>query len=139
MAATTWTDEMKADVVERYLAADPTPSNSMEIVKEIQEALGLDSPNGVRMILSKARKADGSEVYVKKDAKAAPASKTAAASGDKAPRISKDAAHSALTKAIEESGAEVDTEIVSKLTGKAAMYFAGVLAAANGGDQNDED
>ena len=48
-----WTDEAKAQAVEMYTAEDPTPENSMEIVKEIAAELG-ESPNGVRMILTKA-------------------------------------------------------------------------------------
>lgn len=125
-----WTDETKAAAIEKYEAAEPTPENSMEIVKEIAEEMG-ESPNGVRMILSQAG------VYVKKDAKKAPASTTSASGGDKAPRVSKEAAHQALTAAIEAAGGEVDSEIVSKLTGKAAQYFTGVLKAATGGDQED--
>ena len=30
-----WTDEMKAQAVEMYTAEQPTPDNSMEVVKEI--------------------------------------------------------------------------------------------------------
>ena len=54
-----WTDEKKAQAIEAYQDAEPTPETSMEIVKEIAEDLG-ESPNGVRMILTKAG------VYVKK-------------------------------------------------------------------------
>ena len=42
-----------------YEEAEPTPETSMEIVKDIAEELD-ESPNGVRMILTKAG------VYVKK-------------------------------------------------------------------------
>ena len=48
-----WTDEAKAQAVEMYTAEEPTPENSMEVVKEIAAELG-ESPNGVRMILTKA-------------------------------------------------------------------------------------
>ena len=54
-----WTDESKAQAVSMYEEADPTPETSMEIVKDIAEELD-ESPNGVRMILTKAG------VYVKK-------------------------------------------------------------------------
>ena len=54
-----WTDESKAEAVELYTEAEATPETSMEIVKDIAEQLG-ESPNGVRMILTKAG------VYVKK-------------------------------------------------------------------------
>jgi transposase-like protein len=45
-----WTDEKKAEVIEAYESANPTPESSMEIVKEIAEEYD-ESPNGVRMIL----------------------------------------------------------------------------------------
>ena len=54
-----WTDEKKAEVIAAYEAANPTAENSMEVVKEIAEEFE-ESPNGVRMILTKAG------VYVKK-------------------------------------------------------------------------
>ena len=47
-----WTDEAKQQAIELYTAEEPTPENSMEIVKEIAAELG-ESPNGVRMILTK--------------------------------------------------------------------------------------
>ena len=74
-----WTDESKAKAVSMYESQDPTPETSMEIVKDIAEELD-ESPNGVRMILTKAG------VYVKKT----PAAKasTGTASGDNAPSSS---------------------------------------------------
>ena len=54
-----WDDEKKAAVIEQYEAANPTPENSMEIVADLAEEFE-ESPNGVRMILTKAG------VYVKK-------------------------------------------------------------------------
>jgi len=116
-----WTDEKKAAVVEAYEQAEPTPENSMEIVKEIADEHD-ESPNGVRMILTKAG------VYVKKTPAAASGEKKAAAGGT---RVSKAAAQEALIAALSDAGHEVDEEIVSKLTGKAAQYFAGVLTPAN--------
>jgi transposase-like protein len=116
-----WTDEKKAEVIEAYESQNPTPENSMEIVKDIADEFE-ESPNGVRMVLTKAG------VYVKK----APASGgTSKASGAASTRVSKAAAIEALSAALTDAGQEVDEEIVSKLTGKAAMYFAGVLAAVN--------
>lgn len=116
-----WTDEKKAEVIEAYEAADPTPETSMEVVKEIAEEFD-ESPNGVRMVLTKAG------VYIKK-APAAGAAKTSGGTGSS--RISKAAAIETLTAAISDSGQEVDEEIVSKLTGKAAQYFAGIIVAVN--------
>ncbi len=116
-----WTDEKKAEVIEAYEAQNPTPENSMEIVAEIAAEFE-ESPNGVRMVLTKAG------VYVKK----APASGgTSKASGATSTRVSKAAAIEALSAALSDAGQDVDEEIVSKLTGKAAMYFAGVIAAVN--------
>ena len=108
-----WTDELKAEAVTLYEAAEPTPENSMEIVKDIADELD-QSPNGVRMILTKAG------VYVKKT----PAAKAASTGGTTGgTRVSKAAAQEALIAAITDAGKTVDEEIVSKLTGKAAQYF----------------
>jgi transposase-like protein len=115
-----WTDEKKAAVVEAYEQANPTPENSMEIVKEIADEHD-ESPNGVRMILTKAG------VYVKKTP-AASSSATKASTGGST-RVSKAGAQEALIAALSDAGQEVDEEIVSKLTGKAAQYFAAVIAA----------
>jgi hypothetical protein len=111
-----WTDESKAEAIESYQMAEPTPETSMEIVKQIADDMG-ESPNGVRMILTKAG------VYIKKT----PATKSNGGSASTGTRISKAAAVEELTAAITDSGATVDEDIVGKLTGKAAMYFAGLL------------
>jgi transposase-like protein len=115
-----WDDEKRAQAVKMYQEREPTPENSMDLVKEIAEELGV-SPNGVRMILSK----EG--VYVKKSPSAA--STTETKSGGT--RVSKEEAHSRLTKAIEAKGGVADADIVSKLTGKAALYFAEILENRN--------
>ena len=112
-----WTDESKAEAIESYTDANPTPETSMEIVKQIADDLG-ESPNGVRMILTKAG------VYVKKT----PATKSSGGSTG-GTRVSKQAAQDALVAAITDAGAEVDEDVVSKLTGKAAQYFTRVLTA----------
>ena len=115
-----WTDEKKAEVIAAYEAQNPTPENSMEIVAEIADEFE-ESPNGVRMVLTKAG------VYVKK----APATKAASSGSTGGGRVSKVAAIEALHMAINDAGQEVDEEIVSKLTGKAAMYFTAVITAVN--------
>ena len=117
-----WTDEKKADAVEMYRNQDPTPETSMEIVKEIAEELD-ESPNGVRMILTKAG------VYIKKTPAKAAASSGGSTGGT---RVSKAAAIESLTAAITDAGKEVDEEILSKLTGKAAMYFTTLLSPDSG-------
>jgi transposase-like protein len=116
-----WTDESKAEAVELYTDANPTPETSMEIVKEIAEQLG-ESPNGVRMILTKQG------VYVKK----APATGSAKSSGGGTARVSKADAAAALTSALTDAGQEVDADIIDKLTGKASVYFTGILNNING-------
>lgn len=116
-----WTDELKDQVVSEYVAADPTPETSMDIVKEIADGMG-QSPNGVRMILSKAG------VYVKK-APAPAAAKSSGSTGGS--RVSKAAATEALINALTDSGQEIDMEIITKLTGKAAVYFTGIVENMN--------
>jgi hypothetical protein len=117
----TWTPELKKEVEARYLAAEPTEENSLEIIKDIAEDIER-SPNGVRMLLVQAG------VYVKKAA--APATKTTATktSGEGTKRVSKESAIADLKAAIEDRGADVDEDILSKLTGKAAVYFLSVLS-----------
>ena len=112
-----WTDEKKAEAIEAYQDADPTPETYMEIVKDIANDLG-ESPTGVRMILTKAG------VYVKKAAATANGGGTSSGGT----RVSKQAAQDALVAAINDKGLTVDEDIISKLTGKAAQYFAGLLA-----------
>lgn len=114
-----WDDDKKAQAVEMYTAEEPTPENSMEIVKSIADELE-ESPNGVRMILTKAG------VYVKK----APASGSAktSTSSTGGTRINKAAAQEALTAALNDAGVDIDSDIISKLTGKAAQYFADALS-----------
>ena len=117
--AATWTDELKASVIEKYENAGPTPENSTEIIKDIAEEIEM-SPNGVRMVLVQAG------VYVKKDPAAPSPSKTKT-TGDKPARVSKESAIGELRQALLDANKEVDEDILSKLTGKAAVYFLSVL------------
>ena len=114
-----WTDESKAEAVDMYTNSEPTPETSMEIVKEIADELG-ESPNGVRMILTRAG------VYVKKT----PASSSSNGSTGGG-RVSKADAQEALAAAIQDAGQEVDDSIISKLTGKAAVYLTSIINAIN--------
>ena len=116
-----WTDEAKAQAVEMYTAEEPTPENSMEIVKEIAAELG-ESPNGVRMILTRAG------VYVKKT----PATKATSSGGGGGGRVSVADAQQSVIDAISDAGMEADQAIISKLTGKAANYFAEIINKLNG-------
>jgi DNA-directed RNA polymerase subunit F len=113
-----WTDELKAQVVEDYQNAEPTPETSMEIVSDIAENIG-QTPNGVRMILTKAG------VYVKKT----PASGSKSSGGGT--RVSKEGAQQELSSALTDAGLEVDSSIITKLTGKAAKYFADAINKLN--------
>jgi hypothetical protein len=118
-----WTDELKAKVIEMYEQAGPTPESSTEIIKDIAEEIEM-SPNGVRMVLVQAG------VYVKKDSSAGSAKTTKTASGEGSKRVSKEDSIAALKAAIEAKGGPIDEDILGKLTGKAAVYFASVLKAA---------
>ena len=115
-----WTDESKEQAVEMYTAEEPTPDNSMEIVKMVAEELG-ESPNGVRMILTKAG------VYVRKT----PAAKSSGGGSTGGGRVSVADAQAKLTSVLGDAGQEVDEAIVSKLTGKAAVYFTTVIESLN--------
>ena len=120
-----WTEDKKALVASEYsdimannYATDEERANAtVEIVAELAEKHG-EAPNGVRTILNRAN------VYIKKVA-APKAAATTAAGGTK--RVNKAEAIKALTDVIELSGGTADDEILSKLTGKAALYFTGIL------------
>jgi hypothetical protein len=113
--STDWTDELKAEVVAAYEEREPTPENTSDILVELSEEFE-KTVNGIRMILTKAG------VYVKKT----PAKK-AAKEGSGGTRVNKAEAIEALSATIEAEGAEVDEAILSKLTGKAAIYFTSVI------------
>jgi len=119
---TQWTDELKADVIQKYEDAGPTPETSTEIIKDIAEEIEM-SPNGVRMVLVQAG------VYVKKDASASTSKTATKSSGEGSKRVSKESAIAELKEAIEAKGAPVDEDILSKLTGKAAVYLLSVIKA----------
>ena len=112
-------DSRKAEAVDLYTSAEPTPETSMEIVADIAEQMG-ESVNGVRMILTKAG------VYVKKT----PAARSSS-SGNGGGRVSVADAQNTLSNALTDAGLEVDEAIISKLTGKAAVYFTSVIEKLN--------
>lgn len=114
-----WTPELKEEVIEKYKAAEPTAETSTEIIKDIADEIEM-SPNGVRMVLVQAG------VYVKKEATTAKSTGKKDA-GDGPKRVSKESAIADLKAAIEAKGAEVDEDILSKLTGKAAVYLLSVI------------
>lgn len=111
--------EVKQQIIDEYMANEPTVETTPEIVQDIAENMDL-SPNGVRMVLMDAK------VYLKKEVTTTSTSSTKEGStGTK--RVSKEAAISELKAAIIAVGKEVDIDILDKLTGKAALYFTSVL------------
>lgn len=116
MAENEWTDELKAQVIEAYESAEPTPETTMDVVKDLAEEFD-KTPNGVRIVLSKAG------VYVKKTA-GSPA-KSSGNGGTK--RVNKAEAIATLKEAIEKAGKDVDDDICDRLTGKAAVYFTEII------------
>jgi hypothetical protein len=119
-----WTDEQKAQAVELYEAGNPTPENSTEIVASIAEEMG-QSINGVRMILTRA------EVYVKKGVASVAKESTTT-------RVSKQGSQDALTAVITDAGQAADNDIISKLTGKAAVYFTTLISGILGTEEASE-
>jgi hypothetical protein len=114
-----WEEEQKSKAVSLYVEQEPTPDTSMEIVKDIADQLN-ESANGVRMILTRAG------VYVKKT----PA-KRASNGSTGGGRVSVADAQQSLKNALTDAGMEPDDSIISKLTGKAANYFADILNKVN--------
>jgi hypothetical protein len=116
-----WSEEQKQSAIDTYTEGNPTPENSTELIKQIAEDMQ-QSANGVRMVLVQAG------VYVKKEATTSTSKTKTATGGDKAPRVSKESQIAELRTLIEAKGVDVDEDVISKLTGKAAAYFAKVLA-----------
>lgn len=120
-----WTDEKKklvsdeySDIMANNYKTDEERANAtVEVVAELAEKHG-EAVNGVRTILNRAN------VYIKKVA--APKAATAGATGG-TKRVNKAEAIKALTDVIELAGGTVEDEILSKLTGKAALYFTGII------------
>lgn len=121
MATFEWTDELREKVIKDYTGAEPTPETSTEIVKDIADEIGV-TPNAVRAILSRA------EVYVKKD----PAKKAASGNGTK--RVSKAEEIQRLKNLVSSTGQDVSDEIIDKMTGKAAKYFADIFTSISVGE-----
>lgn len=124
-----WTQEDKDDLVARYQeemakfeSVEEKGQHSSEVVKKLADEIG-KTPNGVRIILQKA------EVYIKKTPTAKASTSASGESGGK--RVNKAQAQEECKNAISLIDSElVDDELISKLTGKAASYFAGVIHKA---------
>lgn len=122
-----WTDQKRAEVIAEYTQimteqfTDDTEraANSIEVVKQLATKHG-ESANGVRMILQKA------EVYIKKEATTSTRAVKTGEAGAK--RINKVEAIQDLKNAISAIDPQLlDDDILDKLTGKAAAYFASLL------------
>ena len=105
-----WEEDKKQQAIEMYTVEEPTPETSMEIVKLIAEELN-ESPNGVRMILTRAG------VYIKKNP-------SVGNSSGKTGRVSKAECHQMLVDAVSSHGGSLDMDIISKISGKAAKHIA---------------
>ena len=119
-----WTPELKEQIKNEYLAAEPTAETSQEIVKEIADNHEGLTANGIRLVLIQAG------VYVKKEAAASASGAKATgskATGEGSKRVSKEDSINALKAAITAKGGTVEDEILDKLTGKAAVYFTSVI------------
>lgn len=127
-----WTDELRASAVEEYknrigeVAEEDRPNHTQEIAEGVAVELGC-TLNSLRTILQRAKNPDGTAVYISKAAaKTKPAAKEGAVT---AKRRGKAESHADLISAIQAMAGEeaVDMEVIDKLTGKAADYFAQVL------------
>lgn len=122
-----WTDEKKQEVIQEYVAImeneyktdEERAASTVEVTKELADKYG-ETVNGVRFCLSKAG------VYIK--ATSAKKAKAASDSASGAKRVNKAEAHAELARVISAIDPElVDNEQISKLTGKAAQYFSGII------------
>lgn len=121
-----WTEEKRNLVIAEYVDTmqneyetdEERAASTMEVVAELAEKHG-ETVNGVRNVLTKA------DVYIRKQA----ATKAStASSGGTAKRINKADALQELQNTIGSIDPElVDAELISKLTGKVAAYFTGIL------------
>ena len=111
-----WSSEEKEQLVQDYLAAEPTPETTMEIVTTLAESYG-KTVNGVRMVLTQGGH------YIKKAAATTAKKKTGT-------RIVKADAIEKLNDVIAVATEEpADEAITARLTGKAAKYFTDIIIA----------
>lgn len=120
-----WDDKKRQTVIDSYVDTmaneydtdEARAAATTEVAAELAVVHG-ESTNGVITILNRAK------VYIKKSA--VKKVKTASATGTV--RVNKAEAIKTLTDLITDIDAEgVDTDIIDKLTGKAALYFSGIL------------
>lgn len=139
MSQPVWNDELRAEAKSMYLeqimefAEDDRPEKSTSVVESIAEVLGF-SKNSVRIILSKMKNEDGTDVYIRAGKKP-----KAAASGTSTgtKRVSKADAHKELKDSIVDGGGELPEDfddVIKALTGKAALAIAGAIRSMQTGE-----
>lgn len=125
-------DEIRAAIISRYIELisqypeEDQPKFTVEVTASVAGELGCTT-NQVRAIVHKAKRDDGSSVYVSKAA--ATKAKPTVSTGEGAKRRGKAESHADLIGAIEAflPPTSVDKEIISKITGKSADYFTSIL------------
>jgi len=121
-----WTPELKAECIAQYaeriaeFLPEDQPSHTLAVVAELAIEYGF-SNNSMRGVIQQ------SDSYVK-------AAKKEKATSDKpaSKRPNKAQSMADLKAAIADAGAEVNEELVEKLTGIEAVYFTSVIRAAQG-------
>ena len=116
-----WTPELKAEAISQYVERineflpEDRPSHTLEVIAELAAEYNF-TKNSMRGVIQQ------SEHYVK-------AAKKVAATSEKpaSKRPNKAQALAELKAAISDSGAEVNEELIDKLTGIEAVYFTQVI------------
>ena len=121
VAVAVWTPELKAEAISQYVERineylpEDQPSHTLEVIAELAALYGF-TKNSMRGVIQQ------SEHYVK-------AAKKAPAVSDKpaSKRPNKAQALAELKAAIVDGGAEVNEELIDRLTGIEAVYFTQVI------------
>lgn len=121
MTVAVWTPELKAEAISQYVERineflpEDRPSHTLEVIAELATEYGF-TKNSMRGVIQQ------SEHYVK-------AAKKVAATSEKpaSKRPNKAQAMAELKAAIVDGGAEVNEELIEKLTGIEAVYFTQVI------------
>ena len=116
-----WTPELKAEAISQYVERineylpEDQPAHTLEVIAELSAQYGF-TKNSMRGVIQQ------SEHYVK-------AAKKVAATSEKpaSKRPNKAQAMAELKAAIVDGGAEVNEELIEKLTGIEAVYFTQVI------------
>lgn len=116
-----WTPELKAEAISQYVERineflpEDRPSHTLEVIAELAAEYNF-TKNSMRGVIQQ------SEHYVK-------AAKKVAATSEKpaSKRPNKAQAMAELKAAIVDGGAEVNEELIEKLTGIEAVYFTQVI------------